>query len=104
MKALRNQCTGRRELAVYLKNLQRDNLDEFRLKVRSCRLIEPEAPDGTVGLRSVADRAKVIAQMHEDCAISVEVSDNQQLLWPTHEDYGAMLSNMGMHLARLKGW
>ena len=95
LKALRNQCLGRKELAVYLKNLQRDNLDEFRLKVRSCRLIEPEAPDGTVGLRSVADRAKVIAQMHEDYVIAVQVSDNQNLLWPKREEYGTMMFQNG---------
>ena len=58
LKSLRNQCTGKKELGVYLRNLQRENISEYRAKIRGCRIIEPNAADGTPGLRSVAERAR----------------------------------------------
>ena len=77
MKSLRNQCTGKKEFGVYLRNLQRDNISEYRAKIRGCRIIEPNADDGTIGLRSVAERARAIAQMHEDYVIEVQMCETR---------------------------
>ena len=90
VRCLRNQTKGDKKLAVYLRNLGRGNPDEYRMKVRSCRIIEPDAPDGTPGLRSLADRRTVIAELRDEIKISVSVSDEGSIQWPDRSEYASM--------------
>ena len=83
------------ELGAYVRCLQRCHLAEFRGQVRSCRLIEPNAPAGAPGLRSVADRATVIAKLHAYYAVEVQVSDRTHGMWPNRSEYGPLLFQHG---------
>lgn len=90
VKCLRNQCCGNKALGQFLRDLQKNDLDGYRRKVRDTRLIEPDAPDGTPGLRSLADRRAVFAQLQEESSLHVIVNEKQGMLWPNREEYGAL--------------
>ena len=57
-RSMGNQPKGDKEMKDYLKNLQANNLDGYKAKIRNTRIIEPDAPDGTPGLRTLAEKNK----------------------------------------------
>ena len=95
VKALRNQCKGNKALGKYLRDLAVNDIDEYRSKVRACRLVEPSMPDGTPGLRSLRDRRQVMAQTRDSVAISVQVSDQSRVQWPNRAEYGSLKFQSG---------
>ena len=95
MRSLRNQTKGNKDLAVYLKDLQRDFSAEYKLKIRNCRVIEPEAPDGTPGIRSFAGRRAVLADLKDEVAMKVAVSDEGSIMWPDKSEYAGMKVSTG---------
>ena len=90
-----NQCKGDKQLQDFWRDLNKNNPAEYKAKIRAARIKDADAPDGTPGLSSLADRRKVQASLHHDVVIAASVKDKNAVQWMNREQYAGHLYREG---------
>ena len=78
-----------------MKGLAASDIEEYRLRIRSARIREPNAPDGTPGLTSLADRRGVHAALMQEVRLKAAMRDEGAMEWHDREQYASMLYRNG---------